>query len=668
MGRALLVAAMLGCSALAASACFIFERGKSFEIPPEWATSDASYTVLYSTLGYDSAATTRVLVRQNDVEMEPAVGLSFYWRLVDDGNDVKADGFAQYAGTAYGIPLWVADFSDFDGEGTFRLALQAPESQLATPPFEIANFVLSRDTFVPLALENAEARAAPLEMDGGFFDSHTQEGSASAHAQVLLGLLAVFESRRSSLTEDMRSRLKEAIDIATDYLLLLSDPATGEIAHTAPTRPYQGFDPDDTVEGARALARYSVVFQREEPARADRAYRRARLADEWVVGEQPAVDYPAWTQAAVALDFYRYSLDLTDLNRAVEAVRGFAVDYDIREMERFGSDTSPHFETMFALWQNLPEHSDRAIWEETAQRVAAQYQEMIDRNVFGVILPAVEDNAIGASAAEQWDTVEDEPPPGEGGGALVGNEWIIARAMDAAYLADITDDPELEQVATASLLWATGLNPGLPADRTSVVAGASPVEAASFVTGTDVAQALLSPDWMWRREHNIGAIAGGFRGGFAFDGELDTAGTSIARDGLWLNAVVVYETYLHRGTRPETPVDVADPESDLFVGAIVQDDDGERMLVLITVVDSERTPVEGVLVTGVWSGERDADQPLEDTLAPGECVTDAGGSCSIEIASGDLSLPVTFEVTNLESPGALFVPGGQTLPEPVVFD
>ena len=51
MGRALFVAAMLGCSALAASACFIFDRGKSFEIPAEWATSDASYTVLYSTLG-----------------------------------------------------------------------------------------------------------------------------------------------------------------------------------------------------------------------------------------------------------------------------------------------------------------------------------------------------------------------------------------------------------------------------------------------------------------------------------------------------------------------------------------------------------------------------------------------------------------------------------------
>ena len=151
----------------------------------------------------------------------------------------------------------------------------------------------------------------------------------------------------------MRVRTKEAIDRAFDYLILLSDAATGQVAHAAPTRPFSfGDNPDDTVAATRALARYGVVFQVEDPARAERAYRRARLGDAWLLENAPE-DYPAWAQAQVAYDAYRYIGDLPELDRAVRAVRSFASGYNLTAMDRFSQDTMPHFETMYLLWLTL---------------------------------------------------------------------------------------------------------------------------------------------------------------------------------------------------------------------------------------------------------------------------------------------------------------------------
>src|SRR5262245_38213730 len=111
MNRRVLTALVIFAAALLAQACQLLDSEESFEIPEGYATSDATYTLLYSTIGYDAGATKRVLVRQNDTGQPPAQGLAFQWRLVDDGGEVVETGLAQYAGTAWGIPIWVADFS-----------------------------------------------------------------------------------------------------------------------------------------------------------------------------------------------------------------------------------------------------------------------------------------------------------------------------------------------------------------------------------------------------------------------------------------------------------------------------------------------------------------------------------------------------------------------------
>ena len=78
--------------------------GTKVVIPSDYHTADATYTLLYSTLGYESAATKRVLIRQNDTTRPASQGLAFAWRLVDAKGSQAAAGRAAYAGTAWGIP------------------------------------------------------------------------------------------------------------------------------------------------------------------------------------------------------------------------------------------------------------------------------------------------------------------------------------------------------------------------------------------------------------------------------------------------------------------------------------------------------------------------------------------------------------------------------------
>src|SRR5512135_2472152 len=78
---------------LLASAC---GGGRTYVIARTARPGNAAYTLLYSTLGYDSGATKRVLIRQNDPNAQPAQGLAFAWRLIDEHGHQAAAGEASY--------------------------------------------------------------------------------------------------------------------------------------------------------------------------------------------------------------------------------------------------------------------------------------------------------------------------------------------------------------------------------------------------------------------------------------------------------------------------------------------------------------------------------------------------------------------------------------------
>jgi hypothetical protein len=632
--------------AIFASAC---GSGRTYLIPTTQRPGDATYTLLYSTLGYDSGATKRILIRQNDPGTPPAEGLAFAWRLIDENGHQAAAGQASYGGRAWGIPLWVADFSSVTRPGRYRMAVSGPQVELATDAFPIDRFVYFRTTFSMIGVDNALARAAPAELDGGYFDANSREGRVASHVDFLVGMSEVYQRRRIVMTEDERSGTRAAIDRAVDYLLAIGDAGSGQFPAESSTRPYNDDAPSNTVAALRGMARYALVFQKLEPEKADRVYRRALLSQQWL--EQHAPDaYPPSIAAAVSYDLYRYSSDPQQLTRAASALRSELSAYDLRTMDRRGGDSQPHLEALFEMWRDLPNHPDHQLWDDSARTIAAQYRDMIGRDVFQIVPSGVTNAENQTSASDQWDQVDTLTPPGDGPGWTFSNGWMLGRAIDATYLASVTHDAELEKAATASLAWIGGLNPGLPADRVRGADPGSPLVAASFLTGIGVRDALPSSSWEWARPRSFATIVNGFKGAFAYDDSFEAADTSLDYDGVWLYAISVYEDFVDAGKRPPPPDSSNGPAVGVHVGSVEPSQASGLLQLLVHVVKSDGAPAAGVRVSGAWSGAPAAGHSIEDALVVNTCTTSGDGSCVLLLETRSLPVtgPVSVAVTNLE--------------------
>jgi len=633
---------------LAAISC---RSGERFDVPESYGTSNQAYTLLYSTLGYELAGPKRALIRQNDTGAPVSEGLAFAWRVVNDDGGVPLEGRAAYSGTGWGIPVWTVDFTALDKPGRYRITVEGPNVQLATQVFAVDDFLLFRTTFDPVAIDNAIAREAPIELDDGFYDSNGKSGSTAAHADWLVGLIEVYERRRNAISDEQRRQLRASIDRAVDYLLRLSDPATGEFGPGSPTRGGGSFGAQNTAKGLRALARYAAAFQRDDPARAERAHRRSLLADEWLTANEPAA-YPAALRATVNYDLYRYALIDSYLEKAVAAVREQIGRYDLRTMERPSEDTLPHMEGMYRMWRDLPSHPDSQFWSDAATAVAAQYKQMFAMNPFAVIPPGITNEEFGTDAVAEWDEASRVPPPGAGFDGVVSNAWFMARSIDASYLADMTGDPTLATMAAAGVGWITGLNPGVAASRIPGGEGASPVEAASFLTGLPVRTAETWSIWEWIRPRRLGTIVNGFQPAFSYGDGFATGETSLANDGTWLYAMTAFEDFLQPARRAPAPDELPPYASAIHVASADASRSGSTLQLVVRVVDQAGAPVAGARVIVLWEGAPAPDAGIEEAYVTGECRTGADGGCLATIAATALQAagPVTAAVANVEHP------------------
>jgi hypothetical protein len=242
--------------------------------------------------------------------------------------------------------------------------------------------------------------------------------------------------------------------------------------------------------------------------------------------------------------------------------------------------------------------------------------------------------------------------------------------MDASYLAKIADNPDLERVATASMLWITGLNPGLPAARVAGGNARGPFVAASFLSGTDALSVMPAPDWEWQRTAGSADIAGGFRRGMTFDDSRSAAGSAISRNGAWLQAVVVYEDLLDPRTRPAPPEALDSPAPTMRVASLVLERMGTgAAAAVVTVTDEGGTPLSGVQVTAVWALTLEPGAAAEESPPLSTCVTVSGGSCNLTFEDEpDEGGKRRLVITSLEDANAPFYAGDRVLPAPLAVD
>jgi hypothetical protein len=515
-------------------------------------TSNGSWALLYSVLGYEARASKRAYVRR--LRPDGAVpSMPIAWELYEEGGEAMLRGPLRPVDHASGIPLLEIDFTPFTKPGLYRLETVGGDSPPQGPGclcsclFPIGSDLLLSRTFGGIALDGAKARQAPISVGGGYYDSNAGCGDVRAHAFYAVGLMRVLESRGGDLSPLERAQVVWAVDRAIDYVLRQCDSETGCVAHQDRRRRR---DPSyvpagDTAASLWALATYADVFRGEEPARARDACYAGLEAERWLRTVVPE-GYPSGLEASANASFWWHSGDPLFLDRAIDAIQTELINLGGRGEPSAGSNSFPRFEALYLLQKRLSRDPRVVVLLERARSLVSA--------------------SIGGSQMSTWSWPGDYPwlskLPHPLPHANRGHSFLLNGAIDAVYLSDMLRSPWLIDHATAGLGWISGLNLGVPGARVENPPSEAPIESAAFLHGIDARRVRDDMPWTWPKgqlaawalpllrmigmeDRALAEPTGPFISVHS-RGDLPNGsphGASIGNDGLWLYAACLYGDY-----------------------------------------------------------------------------------------------------------------------------
>jgi hypothetical protein len=545
--------------------------------PPATRSNDhggADYALLYSTLGYDLAASKRALVRPTDpTRADDLVPDRSSWRVVSEEGRVVTRGALQALAVTFGLPLYEIDFTALAEPGRYVLEVDLrgasdARGSLATLPFEVRRRLHVTRTLRAISIENAEARRAPPEGGGGYYDCNSRLGETHSHGIFLAGLSHAYARHADELGVADRGRLRRAARVAVDYLLEAQNGETGALPHQHPKRPYHmgllyglltslrqvvtfdlpGYNAGEynTQKAAYGLATYMDLLRRDDPEGAATIEPRLRRT---ISHLRETRELPPELDAVLHYRLFRTSGRTADLEAARRAVDELLAGFDLSEGTRGWYRDVPYFEALHGLLVDDLAGARAIAWRERARGIAqGDYAELVRRNGFRIV-------PVGGAA--EWAD-QAGPPQSTGSPFLYAASHLTVSATDALLLAEVTGEDALEQIASAHLGWITGLHPGVPARLvTNPPAQGEAPTSASFLIGIDARHVRPWREWYWEPPPGLTTIVNGFShlDGRPFvytDERYEPSETFISHDGGWLQAIVRYDAYLTRAskTRP----------------------------------------------------------------------------------------------------------------------
>jgi len=140
-------------------------------------------------------------------------------------------------------------------------------------------------------------------------------------------------------------------------------------------------------------------------------------------------------------------------------------------------------------------------------------------------------------------------PNGCGPGKWMANCYRLTSALDACFIGMLTNDKELERVATGELNYILGMNFGLPSDMTVMAENNGKPENASFINGLPGRHAKAWSKWYFKMGNEKWmSIVNGYmieNGCFAYKDDWKHSETFIKTDGIFIYAACVYDEWLY---------------------------------------------------------------------------------------------------------------------------
>lgn len=522
------------------------------------AVADANFFLLYNTLGYERIGTKKAFVRSIS-PVSPTWTDGGDWALLNSSNEILARGELVYKGFSFGLQLWEADFTDVDAVENCRLLVTMRNNLGQTVyretscPFSIQDELYFDNALIELTIDNAKAREAPPEMASCFFDCNSMMGEAYSHGVFLNGLVQTYVLKYDELTSAQRTDLMTAAQRAFDYLQSLHVDSTGEFIHSDP-RLYNAdinLGYHNTFEALYGYAAYLYYFKDIDTTRATTEnYRRAVKSLEYLQTNYPTDAWYPYREYLIPVCYYLYKYSGTNawLTLGKNLIETELSNFNLRTMYRSGSRSIPIFEGVYLFMTDssitLP---NRDAWLASLNSIKNTYYTGIDARNAMDILPISDYD----TAAAEWDNMW-QLPAGE-----IEQHWQLttgraANAMDACFLGELTGDASLEAIATGSLGYIMGLNPGFSGNLVTNPTTTRPMAAAALVYNLSTRHSTGWYFWQFTPANNTFlSVMNGFRienGTYVFESnDLDdwVYGESFLRhDGAFAYAFCVYERFL----------------------------------------------------------------------------------------------------------------------------
>lgn len=340
----------------------------------------------------------------------------------------------------------------------------------------------------------------------GFQDCNNFIGEATSHGVFLAGLMDVWSYRAAAFRDQEREALRDVIVTAVLYLFTLhaqarnKPGAIGQFVHQATGRATMGkgdikvftmhalyglssfaalgLDVDRTLaRQAYALCEDGLEFLDNPDDVVLRSIVLARLASAASV-RNLAEAAALWDDAAAA---------------ANEVLSRFSKPKVLENLQRECLRSIPWFEGAREVFRHRPGLLN-ADCRQQLEGIASQLKELIAAGANGLqLVPQATDvDDTPGLASDNWRFIDRLPRANRPVPVPVIGHWYVCEhfvtaAIDCACIGAMLGSRELEPLATGSLSWVLGINPGVPTTKTATTEGdgfvrdRSPWRAASLI-------------------------------------------------------------------------------------------------------------------------------------------------------------------------------------------
>lgn len=529
------------------------ERIRIREINSIEPDEDGVFRLLYSTVGYDSRATKRMLIRTVGNSGARASERFSRWSLYRIDGKRIAGGRLTKAPRTYGMDLWEIDFSDVVSSGCYYIKASVNSGlsfeTLYSQIFEIRSGLLEEKILPGITVFNAEAREAPESLGGGYYDCNwSTMGEGYSHGVFLNGLAQTYSYYHEEMSSDMNKRYRRASERAFRYLLGLVEE-DGCIDHQDPSRPnYQGtrFGIMNSQEAVYGMAAFMDIFSDDSLANEEN-YQKVLKVLEYVENTEPfgyQAGYDTYHEnlIPVYLHLYNYSGDVRFRDKAIRILNRQLKNFNLRTMWRNSWRAIPNFEGLMMCVELFPEDEHYEYWMEQAEAIKDKYfDDLPERNAFRTVTSSTQYHA-----EEEWDDMASTPDGDPVLGSVV-TQCTAAYCMDACILGSLTGDERMEAIATGQLEWILGLNPGLPQWTVQPSETNRDREAAALMGGLSDRSVTVRYNVWSPKNSGIITIVNGFSMNsepFHYENRWNESESFIKWDGSYAYAICMYEKYL----------------------------------------------------------------------------------------------------------------------------